>query len=125
MRFMAIVKSKEQSGPPPRELMDEIMKLGAQGFQNGTLVQTGGLLPTAMGARVRLAGGKVSVIDGPFTEAKEVFGGFAVYDLPSREEAIEATKAFMELHRKFWPGWEGETEIRQMMDQPPMPGAGR
>ena len=68
------------------------------------------------GARVRLSGGKVTVIDGPFTEAKEVIGGYAQFELKSKQEAIESAVAFMELHKKHWPGWEGETEVRQMFE---------
>jgi hypothetical protein len=71
-----------------------------------------------MGARVRLSGGKLSVIDGPFAEAKEVIGGYAVFELSSKEEAIEAGKRFMDLHKEHWPGWEGETEIRQVFEAP-------
>ena len=54
------------------------------------------------------------MIDGPFTEAKEIVGGFAMFELKSKEEAVESAVQFMELHNKYWPGWEGETEIRQM-----------
>ena len=87
MRFMTLVKSREGSGPPPRALMDAIANLGAEAFKNGTLVQMGGLTPSASGARVRLANGKIVVTDGPFTEAKEVIGGFAVYEAQSLKEA--------------------------------------
>lgn len=116
MRFMIMVKSAENSGPPPQKLMDAIAKLGEEATKAGTLVETGGLYPSAAGARVRLSGGKLSVIDGPFTEAKEVVGGYAIYDVKSKKEAIEATSRFMELHREHWPGWEGESEIRQIFD---------
>ncbi|MEP0322666.1 YciI family protein, partial [Bauldia litoralis] len=68
----------------------------------------------AAGAEVRISGGTVSVTDGPFSEAKEVIGGFAIYDVASREEAVAWTERFMDLHRKHWPGWEGVSEIRQM-----------
>ena len=118
MRFMTIVRSTEECGPPPKELMDAIAKLGEEGFRNGSLLEVGGLLPTANGAKVRIAGGKLSVTDGPFAEAKEVIGGYAVHEVASREEAIARTREFMELHRKYWPGWEGETEVRQIMEQP-------
>jgi hypothetical protein len=118
MRFMSMVKSNEKCGMPPKELMDAIGKLGEEGFRSGTLVEVGGLAPTDNGARVKVAGGKLSVTDGPFSEAKEVIGGYAVYEVPSREDAIERTRVFMELHRKHWPGWEGEAEIRQIMEQP-------
>lgn len=116
MRFMIMVKSAENSGPPPQKLMDAIAKLGEEASKAGTLVETGGLYQSAAGARVRLSGGKLSVIDGPFTEAKEVVGGYAIYDVKSKKEAIEATSRFMELHREHWPGWEGESEIRQIFD---------
>jgi hypothetical protein len=114
MRFMTLVKSSENSGPPPKELMEALSKLAEDATRIGTMTDSGGLSPTAKSSRVRLAGGKISVIDGPFTEAKEVVGGYAVFNFKSREEAIEATVHFMELHREHWPGWEGETEIRQI-----------
>jgi hypothetical protein len=114
MRFMTLVKSAEDNGPPPQALMDAIEKLGEEATRNGTMVQMGGLSPSAAGARVRLSKGKVVITDGPFSEAKEVIGGFAMFELPSREAAVEAAKRFMELHREHWPGWEGETEVRQI-----------
>jgi hypothetical protein len=119
MKFMIMVKGPELTAPPPKALFDAIGRLDAEAKKAGVIVTTGGLLPTAMGARVRVAGGKVSATDGPFTETKEVVGGFAVYDLQSKQEAIEWTKRFMDLHKEHWPGWEGEAEIRQMMDVPP------
>ena len=94
--------------------MDAIAKLAEEAVKAGTMLGSGGLTPTAQGARVRLSGGKVTVIDGPFTEAKEVIGGYAQFELKSKEEAIESAVRFMELHKKHWPGWEGETEVRQM-----------
>jgi hypothetical protein len=114
MRFMMIVKHAEDQGPPPKLLMDAIAKLSEEADKAGTMLGSGGLAPTAQGARVQLFGGKVTVTDGPFTEAKEVIGGFAQFELKSREEAIESAVRFMELHKKHWPGWEGETEVRQM-----------
>jgi hypothetical protein len=114
MKFMMIVKSAERSGYPPNELMDAIDKLSEESAKAGTMVGGGGLGPTALGARVRLSGGKITVTDGPFTEAKEIVGGYAQFELNSKQEAIEGAVRFMELHKKHWPGWEGETEIRQM-----------
>jgi hypothetical protein len=114
MRFMMIVKHAEKQGPPPKELMDAITRLAEEETKTGTMVGSGGLGPTATGARVRLSGGQVTVIDGPFTEAKEVVGGYAQFELKSKEEAVESAVRFMELHKKHWPGWEGETEVRQM-----------
>jgi hypothetical protein len=114
MRFMMIVKHPENQGLPPKSLMDAIAKLSEEADKAGTMLGSGGLSPTAQGARVRLSGGKVTVTDGPFTEAKEVIGGYAQFELKSREEAIESAVLFMELHKKHWPGWEGVTEVRQM-----------
>ena len=114
MRFMMIVKSAERSGPPPQALMEAIDKLGQEAVKAGTMIASGGLAPTAVSTRVRLSKGQVTKIDGPFTEAKEVVGGYAVFELKSKEEAIEGALRFMELHKKHWPGWEGETEIRQI-----------
>ncbi len=114
MRFMMIVKSSESSGRPPKELIDAIDKLGQEANKAGTMVASGGLAPTAVSTRIRLSRGQLTKIDGPFTEAKEVIGGYAIFDLKSKEEAIEGAQRFMELHKKHWPGWEGETEIRQI-----------
>jgi hypothetical protein len=116
MRFMAMVKSAESPTPPPQALIDAIGKLGEEGTRAGVLVEIGGLFPSAMGARVRLAGGKLTTTDGPFTEAKEVIGGYAVYEVKSKEEAVKWSERFMELHRQHWKGWEGESEIRQIFD---------
>jgi hypothetical protein len=114
MRFMVMVKGAENAGPPPQALMVAIAQLGEQAAKAGTLVETGGLAATAMGARVQLRRGALNVTDGPFTESKEVVGGYAVYEVASKDEAIEATVRFMELHKQHWPGWEGEAEVRQI-----------
>ena len=116
MRFMMIVKHAENQGLPPQQLMDAIAKLAEEEVRAGTMLGNGGLGPTAQGARVRLSGGKVTVTDGPFTETNEVIGGYAQFELKSKEAAVESAVRFMELHRKHWPGWEGETEVRQMFD---------
>ena len=115
MQFMMIVKHAEKQGNPPKELIDAITRMSQEAASAGTMRGSGGLAPTAQGARVRLSGGKLTVIDGPFTEAKEVVGGYAQFELNSKEEAVEGALKFMELHKKYWPGWEGETEIRQML----------
>lgn len=114
MRFMMIVKSAESSGFPPKPLMDAIAKLSEEAVQAGTMVGSGGLAPTALGARVRIASGEVVVMDGPFTETKEIIGGYAQFELTSKEEAVKSAVKFMELHKQHWPGWEGECEVRQM-----------
>ena len=115
MRFMMMVKSAENKGAPPKGFMDEMAKLGEEAVKAGTMVVSGGLASTAASTRVRLSKGKVTAIDGPFTEAKEVVGGFAILEFQSKKEALESAKHFMELHKKHWPGWEGETEVRQVL----------
>jgi len=118
MRFMMLVKSAENAGPPPKELMDAIAALAAETSNAGTMIETGGLAPSAMSTRVRLSQGKITSLDGPFAETKELVGGYAIFDFNSKQEAIDSALLFMELHRKHWPGWEGETEIRQIFTMP-------
>jgi hypothetical protein len=113
MRFMMIVKAAENSGPPPKAMIDAMAKIAEEATKAGEMIESGGLASTATGARVQLSGGKLTVTDGPFTEAKEVFGGYAIFELKSKKEAVERAVAFMELHKQHWPGWQGETEIRQ------------
>lgn len=116
MRFMMIVKHAENQGRPPQELMDAITILAEEETRSGKMLGNGGLGPTALGASVRLSKGKLTVTDGPFTEAKEVIGGYAQFEFRSKAEAVDAAVRFMELHKKYWPQWEGETEVRQMFD---------
>jgi hypothetical protein len=117
MRFMTIVKTRETGARPSPALIDKIGKLGEEAAKKGVMVGMGGLLPTAVGARARLANGKITVTDGPFTEAKEIIGGYAIYDVASKKEAIEWTRKFLEAHIGLWPQ-DLEVEIRQMMDDP-------
>src|SRR5678815_4042482 len=98
MRFMMIVKADrefEEGRPPNPELMAAIAKLADEATKRGQMVAAGGLLPSSQGVRIRVSGGKTSVIDGPFAETKELVGGFAIFDLSSKEEAIENGRQFM------------------------------
>jgi len=120
MRYMMIVKGPEnfaESGPPPAALIEAIGKLGEEAAKKGTMVSFGGLKPTSAGARLRISKGKIVTTDGPFTESKEVIGGFSIFNLSSKEQALEEARKFMELHRIHWPSWEGETEIRLMYEE--------
>jgi hypothetical protein len=119
MRFMTIVRSREDMRQPPQVLIEAIGKMAEEATTKGVFVGMGGLLPTAAGSRVRISAGKITVTDGPFTEAKEVIGGYAIFDVKSKAEAMEWAHRFMELHRKHWPEFEGETEVRQMLENPP------
>src|SRR2546425_11894115 len=113
MRFLSIVKSAETQGPPPQALLDAMAKLTEDSLRDGSLIQTGGLSASSTGARLRVSGGKLTVTDGPFTEAKEVVGGYAGLEAKSRDEALEAARSFMRLHQQHWPGGEGGWEIGQ------------
>jgi hypothetical protein len=107
--------SEAQLAPPPKTFLDAMNLLIEDSAKQGcVMVEAGGLLPTASGARIRLSGGKVTVMDGPFTEAKEVVGGYAMFDAPSMEAMVECSRRFMDLHRTHLPGWEGECEVRQV-----------
>ena len=122
MRFMTIVKGPENAGMPPQKLFDEIERLAKEHAEKGILVGRGGLLPTAAGARARIKRNSIDIKDGPFTEAKEVIGGFAIYELPSKAEMIKLTREFLQMQNDIWPDWEGEVEIRQMWDDGPDSG---
>jgi hypothetical protein len=110
MRYLILLKGNLPATPPPAELMEAIAKLGEQATAAGALLDTAGLAPSATGARVGLYGGKLSVTDGPFAEAKETIS-YAFYQVRSREEAVEWTSRFMALHRDLWPDWEGEADV--------------
>jgi len=115
MRFMMLVKHPESSVQPPKDFLAAMNKLNEEATKSGAFLAGGALKPTAAAARVRLSSGEIRAIDGPFTEAKEIVGGFAILEFPSREEAVKSAIDFMGLHKKYWPGWEGETEVRQIL----------
>jgi len=114
MKFMMLVKHGKNPGPPPKKLMDAIAILSEEAVKAGTMIGNGGLSPIEQSTRVQISKGKLTVTDGPFTESKEVVGGYAQFELKSKQEAIDGAVRFMELHRKYWPEWEGETEVRQI-----------
>src|SRR5215470_7675551 len=112
MRYLSIYKSVETNTPPSVEHMEKMGKLIEKSIKAGLLLATEGCLPSALGARVRLSAGKLSVTDGPFVESKEVIGGFAVLQANSKEEAIALAKEFLEV------AGDGECEIRQIFTAP-------
>jgi hypothetical protein len=111
MKFLSIYKNVERNTPPSPEEMAAMGKLIEEGFREGWLLATEGCLPTALGARVRKDGAKITVTDGPFTESKEVVGGFAILNAKSKEEAIRMAKDFLNLVGG------GECELRQIYEQ--------
>jgi len=111
MRFMSIYRTEETNQPPSPE---EMIRMGAfidEMTKAGVLIANGGCLPSALGARVRAANGKLSVTDGPFTETKELVAGFAILECQSKAEAIELSKRFLKVI-----GGDGESEVRQMFE---------
>jgi hypothetical protein len=122
MKYLTFIRHPEsyRNSPPPPALMEAMSSFVQKSLKDGTLVDTGGLLPSKEGARVRLTKGKITVTDGPFTEAKEVIGGWAILNVDSKAAAVRIATEFMELHRKHWPEFEGESEVRPMFD----PGVG-
>ena len=112
MRFMSIVTSPQPPGPPPPEMMEAMGKLADREIKAGRMLDSGGLMPLATGAQVRIKDGELSVVDGPFVETKELIGGYAIFELPGKEEAVAAAVEFMQLHKDHMPGWEGTCEVR-------------
>jgi hypothetical protein len=118
MRFMAIVKpgkDYEAGRPPNLELMAAMGKLNEESRKAGIFVTGGGLLPSSQGHRLSMTGGKVTVTDGPFTETKEVIGGFAILNYASHDEAIAGARRVMQIHAECGVT-ELEMELRPMMD---------
>ncbi len=118
MKYLMLVKHKEsyRGDPIPQALMDAMGEFVTEGFRSGVVKDTAGLKPTSEGFRVRSSGNRLTVTDGPFTEAKEVVGGYAIVEVASREEALKIARDFMELHRVHWPAFEGESEVRPIED---------
>ena len=113
MRFLSMIRIDETTGQVPSEqLMADMGKLIEELTRTGQLVSTAGLRPTSEGVRVRLhRGGRFSVVDGPFTETKEVIGGYAILEAQSRAEAVELTRRFLKVHGT---DWDVECEVRQL-----------
>jgi hypothetical protein len=110
MRFLSIYKSVERATPASQEEMAVMGKMVEDGMKAGWLVATEGCLPSSLGARVRRSSNKITVTDGPFTESTEVVGGFAIFKVNSKEEAVELARQFLKVVG------EGECELRQLYD---------
>jgi hypothetical protein len=116
MKYLMLIKHSEsyRGEPIPQALMDAMGEFASEGFKSGILKDTAGLKPTAEGFRVRSSKNRLSVTDGPFTEAKEIVGGYAMVEVASKEQAMKVARDFMELHRVHWPAFEGECEVREL-----------
>lgn len=122
MKYLTFIRHSEkyrEAGPPPA-LLQAMGPFIEKSLKDGSLVDTGGLLPSKDGVRLRLANGKLTVTDGPFTESKEVIGGWAIIKADTKAEAVRIATEFMELHHRHWPEFEGESEVRPMFE----PGQG-
>ena len=128
MRYLSITRGSEESNPnqesagavpPPAALMEAIDQLIEKYMKEGVLIDTGGLAPSQQGFRTRLAQGQLTTTDGPFSESKEVIGGWAIIEADSKAEALRLTTEFLDLHRKHWPESksEFETEVRLIVYQ--------
>jgi hypothetical protein len=122
VRYMMFIKHTEdyRNAEVPAGLYEAMGEFVTAGFKSGALIDTAGLLPTSAGAKIKLKAGNISVVDGPFTESKEIVGGYALVESKSREEALGFARRFMELHRIHWPAFEGECEVRPLeaLDKP-------
>jgi hypothetical protein len=117
MKFMTMVTTSnpDKAGPPPPSLMQAIMELGVKAGPK--LKDTGGMKTVGL---AKVEGGDL-LVDGPYAEAKEAIGGFALYELETEKEAVEWVKDFLELHRKHWPVWEGQVTLMQLINYGPPP----
>lgn len=113
MRYLSIYKCPERNTPPTPEEMEAMGKAIEESMKRGILLATEGCMPSALGARVRVEGGKYTVSDGPFTESKELVGGLAILSAPSKEAAITYVKEFLAMVG------QGECELRQLYEAPP------
>ncbi|WP_066593442.1 YciI family protein [Sphingomonas pruni] len=114
MRFMSIVTAprSQHYGNPTPELLEAMGKLADREIKAGRMIDNGGLMPIDQAVRITIANGELSVLDGPFVEAKEVIGGYSITEMASKEEAVALAIEFMQLHKDHMPGWEGTCEVR-------------
>jgi hypothetical protein len=119
MRYMMFIKHTEdyRNKDVPAGLYEAMGEFVGAGRKSGAIIDTAGLKPMADASRVRLKDRKITITDGPFTEAKEVVGGYALMEMKSKAEALEYARQFMDLHLKHWPEFEGECEVRPLEDQ--------
>ena len=122
MRYMVFVKMAEDVGDAPAALVEAMGREMGEAFAAGSMIDAGGLYPTAQSTQMRLSGGGISTTDGPYAEAKEVVGGYSIIEARTHEEAVQGARRVLELHLEHWPGWEGSVEVRRISgpeDGPP------
>jgi len=118
MRYMVFVKMREDVGVAPAELQEAMGAAMQEAFAAGSMIDAGGLGGAARATEIRLSGGQVTMTNGPWTEATEVAGGYAIVEARSHEEAVESARRVIEVHKDHWPGWEGSVEVRPISGPP-------
>jgi hypothetical protein len=119
MRYLVLLSTvTTPDTPPPPDLFEAILQLGAEATAAGVLLDQSGLLPSSEGALVSLRQGDIHVSDGPFAESKEIIS-YALYDTRTRAEAVEWTERFLRAHRELWVGYEGEARVLSLFTPPP------
>lgn len=113
MRYLSVLFAQQPDTPPPPELFAAIMALGQEAAAAGVMLDMGGLLPDTR-TDVAVQAGDLSIVDGPFTETKELIS-YVVYEVRAQPDAVEWTRRFMDLHRELWPGWSGTSRVTQVM----------
>ena len=113
MRYLSVLFADQPDSPPPPELFAAIMTLGHEANAAGVMLDMGGLLPNSR-TDVTVESGDLSILDGPFTETKELIS-YVVYEVRSKQDAVEWTRRFMDLHRDLWSGWTGNSQVLQVM----------
>jgi len=116
MRYMMFIKhpGDYDVSKVPQSLFAAMGEFVEEQIKKGMFIDGAGLQPLSKATRVRLSGGKITVTDGPFSEAKEVVGGYSLIEAPSHADAVELARKFMELHRVHWAEFEGESEVRPL-----------
>ena len=123
MRYLMLIKHTEdyRGKTIPPGLLEAMDQFVGENTRNGKFIDTNGLKSSHKGKKVQLRGGKIHVVDGPFTESKEIVGGYAMVEAESDQEALDLATQFMELHRIHWPEFEGESEVRPVETGDPSP----
>ena len=124
MRYMVFVKMADDVGAPPAELVETMGKEMGEAFASGWMVDAGGLYPTSQSTEIRVAAGDLTVTDGPYSEVKEVVGGYSIIEVRSQEEAVAAARRVAEIHQEHWPTWEGAVEVRRIAGPDEGPATG-
>jgi hypothetical protein len=124
MRVLTLLKMRESGlGDPPAEMFTAMDATIKEIDATMTIVDTNGLLPSGVaGTRIISTGGRSTVLDGPFTESRELVGGYAIVEVDTYQQAVDAARKIIEVHEQYWPGWEGEAEVRQIMGPDEQPG---